>query len=84
MDTSNQSWDFIKWILSGVVTGLSFVMVYFFNQIQILKEKISLNEKDIALNDQHDFITDKTLVDLKAVIERLESKVDKLLINQSK
>tara|TARA_R110000782_G_scaffold249672_1_gene336902 strand:+ start:123 stop:377 length:255 start_codon:yes stop_codon:yes gene_type:complete len=84
MDTSNQSWDFIKWILSGVVTGLSFVMVYFFNQIQILKEKISLNEKDIALNDQHDFITDKTLVDLKAVIERLESKVDRLLINQSK
>ena len=79
---ANQSWDFLKWILTGVVTGLSFIMVYFFNQIQTIKEKLSENEKDIALNNQHDANTDGVLVELKQLIERLDTKIDQILINQ--
>tara|TARA_R110000772_G_scaffold26013_1_gene67434 strand:- start:42 stop:296 length:255 start_codon:yes stop_codon:yes gene_type:complete len=78
----NQSWDFLKWLLTGVVTGLSFIMVYFFNQIQSIKDKIGLNEKAIALNDQHDSITDKTLIELKDMIQKLDSKIDQLLLKQ--
>lgn len=76
------SWDFLKFVLSGVVTGLSFVMVYFFNQIQIMKEKITDNKQAIALNDQHDINTDRTLLELKSLIERLESKIDTLILKK--
>ena len=76
------SWDFLKFVLSGVVTGLSFVMVYFFNQIQIIKEKITDNKQAIALNDQHDINTDRTLLELKSLIERLESKIDTLILKK--
>lgn len=76
------SWDFLKFVLSGVVTGLSFVMVYFFNQIQIMKEKITDNKQSIALNDQHDINTDRTLLELKSLIERLESKIDTLILKK--
>lgn len=73
---------FFKVCLSGVVTGLSFVMVYFFNQIQIMKEKITDNKQAIALNDQHDINTDRTLLELKSLIERLESKIDTLILKK--
>ena len=76
------SWDFLKFILSGVVTGLSFVMVYFFNQIQKMKDKIADNKQAIALNDQHDINTDRTLLELKSLIERLESKIDTLILKK--
>jgi hypothetical protein len=76
------SWDFLKFVLSGVVTGLSFVMVYFFNQIQMMKEKITDNKQAIALNDQHDINTDRTLLELKSLIERLESKIDTLILKK--
>jgi len=76
------SWDFLKFVLSGVVTGLSFVMVYFFNQIQTMKEKITDNKQAIALNDQHDINTDRTLLELKSLIERLESKIDTLILKK--
>ena len=81
-DVSNQSWDFIKWILSGAVTGLSFVMIYFFNQIQFLKDKVSQNEKAIALNDAHDHTTDGVLSELKILIQKLDGKIDQLLLNK--
>lgn len=76
------SWDFLKFVLSGAVTGLSFVMVYFFNQIQTMKEKITDNKQAIALNDQHDINTDRTLLELKSLIERLESKIDTLILKK--
>ena len=76
------SWDFLKFVLSGVVTGLSFVMVYFFNQIQMMKEMITDNKQAIALNDQHDINTDRTLLELKSLIERLESKIDTLILKK--
>jgi len=76
------SWDFLKFILSGVVTGLSFVMVYFFNQIQKMKDKIADNKQAIALNDQHDINTDRTLLELKSLIERLETKIDTLILRK--
>lgn len=76
------SWDFLKFVLSGVVTGLSFVMVYFFNQIQVMKEKITDNKQAIALNDQHDINTDRTLLELKSLIERLEGKIDTLILKK--
>ena len=79
-----QSWDFLKWLLTGVVTGLSFIMVYFFNQIQFLKDRIGGNEKEIALNNLHDSVTDKTFIELKLLIERLDAKIDQLLLHQMK
>jgi hypothetical protein len=79
-----QSWDFLKWILTGVVSGLSLIMVYFFNQIQFLKDRVGGNEKEIALNNQHDSVTDKTFIELKLLIERLDAKIDQLLLHQMK
>jgi hypothetical protein len=79
---ANQSWDFLKWILTGVVTGLSFIMVYFFNQINNLKDQMNLNRQSILLNDQHDKTTDSTLSELKVLIERLDSKLDQIILKQ--
>ena len=79
----NEAWDFIKWILSGAVTGLSFIMVYLFNQIQSLKDKMSVNKEKIALNDAHDKNTDGILAELKEIIKDnhkdLSSKIDQLI-----
>ena len=80
MDLHNDdSWDFLKWLLTGVVTGLSFIMVYFFNQIQMLKDRMQENKQSILLNDQHDKTTDNTLKEIKVLIERLEAKIDNLI-----
>ena len=58
----------LKWVLTSAVTGLSFIMVYFFNQTQALGRRISENEKAIALNDQHDTTTDGVLLELKGTL----------------
>jgi hypothetical protein len=69
----------LKWVLTSAVTGLSFIMVYFFNQIQWIKGKLSDQKQSIALNDAHDKNTDNVLLEIKGMISRLESKLDDLL-----
>ena len=69
----------LKWVLTSAVTGLSFIMVYFFNQTQALGRRISENEKAIALNDQHDNTTDSAIMELKSMIIALGVKIDELI-----
>ena len=83
---SNESWDFIKWLLSGAVMLLGFALLYLFNQIQALKEGIQTvrdevkeNKQAIALNDQHDNVTDGVLGELKDMIKALGEKIDTLI-----
>ena len=80
--TKNETWDLLKYILTGVVSGLSLVMVYFFNQIQMIREKVSDNATAIALNDQHDVNTDETMQELKQLIREVNSKLDQLLMQK--
>tara|TARA_R110000822_G_scaffold80191_2_gene191252 strand:- start:15193 stop:15462 length:270 start_codon:yes stop_codon:yes gene_type:complete len=78
----DETWDLLKYFLSGAITMLAFIMVYFFNQIQSLGIRISDNEKAIALNDAHDKTTDGVLSELKEMIKKLDGKIDQLLLNK--
>ena len=77
---NSESWDLVKSVMSGAITVLGFALLYLFNQIQSLKEKVSENEKAIALNDQHDTTTDNVLSEIKDNLKTIDKKIDMILM----